>query len=96
MPAPTSGANSLPVTAKQNYARGRVNLVAMEDAQEAPNVVIGMFLINNTSTVVLFDSGASPYFISTTYVEKHNLPMSLQRCQMIVSSQGGDMSEGES
>jgi hypothetical protein len=96
MPAPTSGANSLPVTAKQNYARGRVNLVAMEDAQEAPNVVIGMFLINNTSIVVLFDSGASPYFISTAYVEKHNLPMSLQRCQMIVSSPGGDMSEGES
>jgi hypothetical protein len=33
--------------------------VAMEEAQEAPDVVIGMFLINDTSTVVLFDSGAS-------------------------------------
>jgi hypothetical protein len=31
----------------------------MEEAQEAPDVVIGMFFINDTSAVVLFDSGAS-------------------------------------
>jgi hypothetical protein len=47
--------------------------VAVEEAQEAPNV-IGMFLINDTSTVVLFDSGASHSFISVAYVGKHNLP----------------------
>jgi hypothetical protein len=40
---------------------------------------------------VLFDSGASHSFISAAYVEKHNLPMALLRCQMIVSSPGGDM-----
>jgi hypothetical protein len=79
MPAPTSGANSVLVTAKQNYARGRVNHVAMEEAQEAPDVVIDMFLINNTSVVMLFDSGASHSFISSAYVEKHNLPMALLR-----------------
>jgi hypothetical protein len=65
--------------------------VAVEEAQEAPDVVMGMFLINNTSTVVLFDSGASHSFISTAYVGKHNLPLALLRCQMIVSSPGGDM-----
>jgi hypothetical protein len=90
-PAPTCGANSVPVAAKQNYARGRVNHVAMEEAQEAPDVVIGMFLINDTSTVVLFNSGASHSFIYTAYVGKHNLPLTLLRCQMIVSSPGGDM-----
>jgi hypothetical protein len=63
-PAPTHGANSVPVAAKQNYACGRVNHVAVEEAQEAPDVVIGMFLINDTSTVVLFDSRASHSFIS--------------------------------
>jgi hypothetical protein len=31
-PAPTSGANSDPVAAKQNYARGRVNHVVVEEA----------------------------------------------------------------
>jgi hypothetical protein len=65
--------------------------VVVEEAQEAPDVVIGMFLINNTSAIVLFDSGASHSFISATYVGKHNLPLSLLKCQMIVSSPGGDM-----
>jgi hypothetical protein len=50
-----------------------------------------MFLINDTSAVVLFDSGASHSFISAAYVGKHNLPLALLRCQMIVSSPGGDM-----
>jgi hypothetical protein len=65
--------------------------VVVKEAQEAPDVVIGMFLINDTSTVVLFDSGASHSFISVIYVGKHNLPLALLRCQMIVSSPGGDM-----
>jgi hypothetical protein len=65
--------------------------VAMEEAQEAPDVVIGMFLINDTSTVVLFDSRASHSFISAAYVRKHNLSLALLRCQMIVSSPEGDM-----
>jgi hypothetical protein len=63
----------------------------MEEAQEAPDVVIGMFLINDTSTVVLFDSRASHSFISATYVRKHKLSLALLRCQMIVSSPEGDM-----
>jgi hypothetical protein len=50
-----------------------------------------MFLINDTSVVVLFDSGASHSFISAAYVRKHNLPLALLMCQMIVSSLGGDM-----
>jgi hypothetical protein len=50
-----------------------------------------MFFVNDTSVVVLFDSGASHSFISSTYVEKHNLALALLRCQMIVSSPGGDM-----
>jgi hypothetical protein len=54
-------------------------------------VVIGMFFINDTSLVVLFDSGASHSFIFATYVEKYNLPLPLMKCQMIVSSLGGDM-----
>jgi hypothetical protein len=90
-PAPTCGANFVPVAVKQNYACGRVNHVVVEEAQEAPDVVIGMFLINDTFAVVLFDAGASHSFIFTVYVGKHNLPLALLRCQMIVSSSGGDM-----
>jgi hypothetical protein len=75
----------------QNYAHGRVNHVAVEEAQEALDVVIDMFLINDTSAVVLFDFGASHSFISAAYVEKYNLPLAMLRCQMIVSSLRGDM-----
>jgi hypothetical protein len=65
--------------------------VVVEEVQEAPDVVIVISLINDTSAVVLFDSGASHYFISVAYIGKHNLPLALLRCQMIVSSPGGDM-----
>jgi hypothetical protein len=64
----------------------------VEEAQEAPDMAIGMFFVSNTSTVVLFDSRASHSFISATHIEKHNLSLTLLKCQMIVSSTGGDMS----
>jgi hypothetical protein len=90
-PPPTHGANSVPVSTKQNYAHGRVNHVDVEEAQEAPDVVIGIFSINNASAVALFDSRASHSFMSAAYVGKHNMPLALLKCQMIVSSPGGDM-----
>jgi hypothetical protein len=65
--------------------------VIVEEVQEAPDVVIGMFLINDASAIMLFDFGASHSFMSAAYVGKHNLPLALLRCQMIVSSPGGDM-----
>jgi hypothetical protein len=66
--------------------------VAMEEAQEAPDVVIDMFLVNDTSIVAQFYSGASHSFIFAAYVGKHNLLLALLRCQMIVNSLGGDIS----
>jgi hypothetical protein len=58
--------------------------VVVVEAQEAHDVVISMFLINDTFAVVLFDSGASHSFIYAAYAGKHNLPLALLRCQMIV------------
>jgi hypothetical protein len=63
----------------------------VEEVQEALDVVLGMFFVNATSAVVLFDFRASHSSISIAYVEKHNLPIALLKCQMIVSSLGGDM-----
>jgi hypothetical protein len=65
--------------------------VVVEEAQEAFDVVIGMFLVNDTSAVMMFDSTVSHSFISAAYILKHNLPLALLRCQMIVSSPGRDM-----
>jgi hypothetical protein len=63
----------------------------VEEAQEAPDIVIGTFFVNDTSAVVLFDSRASHSFKSAAYVEKRNLPIALLRCQMIVNSLRGDI-----
>jgi hypothetical protein len=54
--------------ARQNQAHARVNHVAMEDAQAAPDVTIGMILINDNNAIVLFDSGASHSFVVANFV----------------------------
>jgi bifunctional DNase/RNase len=79
------------MTARQNFGRGRINHVAIEDAQEAPDIVLYTFLVNSNTTIILFDSRASHSFISTEYVAKYNLPISLLKYHMVVSSPGGDM-----
>jgi hypothetical protein len=63
----------------------------MEDAQAAPDVIIGMILINDNNAIVLFDSGASHSFVAASFVQKYNLPLSMLKNQMIVSSPGRDM-----
>jgi hypothetical protein len=40
----------------------------MEDAQAAPDVTIGMILINDNNAIVLFDSGASHSFVVANFV----------------------------
>jgi hypothetical protein len=65
--------------------------VDMEDAQAAPDIIIGMILVNDNNVIVLFDSRASHSFIGASFVQKYNLPLSMLRNRMIVSSSEGDM-----
>jgi hypothetical protein len=68
-----------------------MNHMAAEDAQVAPDIIIGIILVNDNNAIVLFDSRASHSFVATNFVQKHNLPLSMLKNQMIVSSPGGDM-----
>jgi hypothetical protein len=68
-----------------------VNHVAVKDARAALDVTIGMILVNDNGAIVLFDSGASHSFVPANFLQKHNLPLSMLKNQMIVSSPGGDM-----
>jgi hypothetical protein len=43
---------------------GRVNYMIGEEAQQAQDVVLGLFLTSSHPATVLFDSGASHSFIS--------------------------------
>jgi hypothetical protein len=46
-PPPTCNGSSTPTQAQQNYARGRVNQVAMEEAQNNSTMMHGTSLINS-------------------------------------------------
>jgi hypothetical protein len=51
-------------------ARGRLNHITAEEAAEAPDVVLGTFLVNSIPARVLFDSGASHSFVTEHFVKK--------------------------
>ena len=89
--APQAVPNRNATQGPQQYAYGKVNHVTTEDAQEAAEVVLGMFLANSNPATILFDSGASHSFISSGFVAKYNLPIPTMTCTMLVSSPGGEM-----
>jgi hypothetical protein len=54
-------------------------------------MVLGMFLASSHPAIVLFDSGALHSFISSSFVERHQLPITVMKQTMLVSSSGGEM-----
>jgi hypothetical protein len=65
--------------------------VTTKEAQHAQDVVLGMFLARSHPTTVLFDSGALHSFISSSFVVKHQLPITIMKQTMLVSSPGSEM-----
>jgi hypothetical protein len=65
--------------------------VTTEEAQQTQNVVLGMFLASSHPAIVLFDSGALHSFISSSFVVRHQLPITIMKRTMLVSSPGGEM-----
>jgi hypothetical protein len=65
--------------------------VTIEEAQHAQDIVLDMFLASSHPTTILFDSGASYSFISSSFVVKHHLPITIMKQTMLVSSPGGEM-----
>jgi tetrahydromethanopterin S-methyltransferase subunit E len=68
-----------------------VNHVTAEEAQQSHDVVLGMFLANSHPATIFFDSGASHSFVSSKFIAKHNLPITIMKYTMIVSSLGGEI-----
>jgi hypothetical protein len=65
--------------------------VTTEEAQQAQDVVLGIFLASSHPATVLFDSRASHSFISSSFVVKHQLPIIIMKQTMLVSSLVGEM-----
>jgi hypothetical protein len=70
---------------------GRVDHMTSDEAQQAQDVVLGMFLASSYSATILFNSGASHSFISSSFVVKHSLPIATMKHTMLVRSPGGEM-----
>jgi hypothetical protein len=95
-----SGANRVPVRnnnfgknnnqqmrqPQQSYGRARVNHINTHEVQEAQGIVLSEFL-----ATILFDSGASHTFISSSFVEKHNIPTVLLKAPLLTRCPGGDI-----
>ncbi|GJU17428.1 putative reverse transcriptase domain-containing protein [Tanacetum coccineum] len=72
-----------------NSAHGRAYMLREKNAYQDPNVVTGMFLLNQHPTRVLFDSRADKSFISISFASKLNiLPITLDTTYDIEMADG--------
>jgi hypothetical protein len=88
--APGAGNQAKP-QGQQNFMYARVNHMTSDKAQQAQDVVLDMFLTSSHPATILFDSGASHSFISSSFVAKHSLPIATMKHTMPVSSPGGEI-----
>jgi hypothetical protein len=66
-----------------------VNHLEAKAIQDAPDVAVGMFPVESYPAKVLFDTGAMHSFVSTSWVEAHNIPVELMILPLRVNSVGG-------
>jgi hypothetical protein len=57
------------------YNHGRLNHLEAEAVQETPGMIVGMFPVDSHIAEVLFDTGATHSFITASWVEAHNIPI---------------------
>ena len=76
---------------RQSFGRACVNHIDAQEAQGAQGVVLGEYLVSSTLATVLFDSGASHSFISSSFVEKHKIPTILLKTPLLTRTPRGDI-----
>ncbi|XP_066164336.1 uncharacterized protein [Oryza sativa Japonica Group] len=76
---------------RPRFIQARANHVSAEEAQAAPEVVLGTFPVNSYPATVLFDSGASHSFISKRFAGTHGLSVVELKIPMQVHTPGNDM-----
>ncbi|XP_071681683.1 uncharacterized protein [Lolium perenne] len=93
-PKPNQGKSRTASGRNQNHMkpagppRGHLNHVNAEEAQEAPDIVLGTFLVNSVPSTVLFDSGASHSFVTKPFVRKGGLTPTPMKRPMLVQIPG--------
>nr|ABB47143.2 retrotransposon protein, putative, Ty3-gypsy subclass [Oryza sativa Japonica Group] len=77
---PTQSNSTVPAS------KARVNHVAAAEAQDAPDVILGTFLVNLVPATVLFDSGATHSFLSMSFAGNHGMEVEDLRRPLMVST----------
>jgi predicted aspartyl protease len=54
-------------------------------------MIVGMFLVESHLAEVLFDTGATHSFITASWVEAHNLPITTMSMPIQIDSAGGEV-----
>jgi hypothetical protein len=78
-------------TGKKLKKIGRVYYTQVTTTPEGEPVMMGMFLVANHPTVILFNSGASHTFISKTFVEKYCIHCTESWEGFVIHSPGGQI-----
>jgi hypothetical protein len=60
-----------------------------EAVQETPDMTVGMFPVDSHIAEVLFDTRATHSFITASWVEAHNLPITTMSTPIQIDSAGG-------
>jgi hypothetical protein len=81
---PRAGDRSQP-----RYNHGRLNHLEAEAVQETPSMTVGMFPVDSHITEVLSDNGATHSFITASWVEAHNLPITTMSTPIQIDLAGG-------
>jgi hypothetical protein len=66
--------------------------VYAEEAEDAPRVVLGEFLVQSFLATILFYSGVYHSFISSHFIETHDIPTVALKRPLITKSPGGHIS----
>nr|AAR06331.1 putative polyprotein [Oryza sativa Japonica Group] len=90
-PGHTVGKCPKPRHAGPKFVQAHVNHASAEEAQSAPEVILGTFPVNSTPAVILFDSGATHSFISKRFAGAHGLSLVKLKIPMRVHTPGGGM-----
>jgi predicted aspartyl protease len=60
-----------------------------EAVQETPGIIVGMFPVDSHITEVLFNTGATHSYITASWVEAHNLPITTMSTHIQIDSADG-------
>jgi hypothetical protein len=70
---------------------GRANHTTMEKIPTGEEVLAGMFFVNEHLIIILFDSGASHNYMSSTYAKKEKLSLVALGVPYVISTPGGQV-----